>query len=96
MLAWPRSLPIEGEPVEVAEVVSRNEKWLAESDLPKLFINGERRSKAWHRAYLWKGGRSAFRRLSAIAVRLSEQQVELRQTGFLTAHKLDESLAPPG
>jgi haloalkane dehalogenase len=41
MLAWPRSLPIEGEPAEVAEFVSQNANWLAESDLPKLFINGE-------------------------------------------------------
>jgi len=41
MLAWPRSLPIDGEPAEVAEVVSRNCSWLAQSDVPKLFINGE-------------------------------------------------------
>jgi len=40
MLAWPRSLPIHGEPAEVAEVVSRNCDWLAQSDLPKVFING--------------------------------------------------------
>ena len=41
MLSWPRSLPIEGEPAEVAEVVSRNGDWLAQSHVPKLFINGE-------------------------------------------------------
>lgn len=41
MLSWPRSLPIEGEPAEVAEVVKRNAEWLAQSRLPKLFINGE-------------------------------------------------------
>ena len=41
MLAWPRSLPIDGEPAEVAEVVSQNCSWLAQSDVPKLFINGE-------------------------------------------------------
>ena len=41
MLAWPRSLPIDGEPAEVAEVVGRNCDWLVQSDLPKLFINGE-------------------------------------------------------
>ena len=41
MLAWPRSLPIEGEPAEVAEVVSRNCDWLAQSDIPKLFVSGE-------------------------------------------------------
>jgi len=41
MLSWPRSLPIEGEPADVAEVVRRNEAWLAQSQVPKLFINGE-------------------------------------------------------
>jgi len=41
LLSWPRSLPIEGEPPEVEKVVSRNCSWLAESDVPKLFINGE-------------------------------------------------------
>jgi len=41
MLSWPRSLPIEGEPAEVAEVVNENGSWLTGSDVPKLFINGE-------------------------------------------------------
>ncbi|HUO32202.1 MAG TPA: haloalkane dehalogenase [Bryobacteraceae bacterium] len=41
MLSWPRSLPIDGEPAEVAEVVSRNCNWLAKSDVHKLFINGD-------------------------------------------------------
>ena len=41
MLSWPRSLPIDGEPPEVAEVVSRNASWLAQSNVPKLFINGD-------------------------------------------------------
>jgi len=41
MLSWPRSLPIDSEPPAVAEVVSRNATWLAQSDVPKLFINGE-------------------------------------------------------
>jgi len=41
MLSWPRSLPIDGEPAQVAEVVSRNGTWLAQFDAPKLFIKGE-------------------------------------------------------
>jgi haloalkane dehalogenase len=41
MLSWPRSLPIDGEPAEVAEIVSQNGSWLTQSDVPKLFINGE-------------------------------------------------------
>ena len=40
-LSWPRSLPIEGEPGEVFEVVNQNANWLAQSNVPKLFINGE-------------------------------------------------------
>jgi len=41
MLSWPRSLPIEGEPAEVSRIVSESCSWLAQSELPKLFINGE-------------------------------------------------------
>jgi haloalkane dehalogenase len=40
-LSWPRSLPINGEPAEVVKVVSGSGSWLAQSDVPKLFINGE-------------------------------------------------------
>ena len=41
MLSWPRSLPIQGEPAEVAYIVDRNCIWLAQSETPKLFISGE-------------------------------------------------------
>jgi haloalkane dehalogenase len=41
MLSWPRSLPLDGEPREVNEVVSKNGLWLAQCTVPKLFINGE-------------------------------------------------------
>ncbi len=41
MLSWPRSLPIDGNPAEVVNVVRENAEWLAQSDIPKLFINGE-------------------------------------------------------
>jgi haloalkane dehalogenase len=40
-LSWPRQIPIDGEPAKVAEVVANYSSWLASSDLPKLFINGE-------------------------------------------------------
>ena len=39
-LSWPRNLPIEGEPADVVAVVTDYGRWLAESDVPKLFING--------------------------------------------------------
>lgn len=40
-LSWPRNLPIDGEPAEVVETMVRFGKWLGESDVPKLLINGE-------------------------------------------------------
>jgi len=39
-LSWPRSLPIEGEPREVAEVIDASARWLAQSPIPKLFVRG--------------------------------------------------------
>jgi haloalkane dehalogenase len=40
-LSWPRNIPIEGEPADVTAVVQDYAAWLSESDVPKLFINGE-------------------------------------------------------
>lgn len=40
-LSWPRQLPIEGEPPEVCATVARYGRWLAATETPKLFINGE-------------------------------------------------------
>ena len=40
-LEWSRELPIEGEPPEVVEIVERYAEWLAQSSVPKLFINAE-------------------------------------------------------
>jgi haloalkane dehalogenase len=40
-LSWPRNIPIDGEPADVVEVVNNYRSWLAESDVPKLFINAE-------------------------------------------------------
>jgi len=41
MLTWPRQVPIDGQPADVAEIVDTNSKWLAGCDLPKLFINAD-------------------------------------------------------
>lgn len=38
MLAWARQLPIEGEPAEVAAIVTGSAQWLAQSLVPKLCI----------------------------------------------------------
>jgi len=40
-LTWPREIPIDGHPADVTEVVANYAAWLAESDVPKLFINAE-------------------------------------------------------
>ncbi len=40
-LSWPRNIPIEGEPADVVAVVEDYGRWLAGSDVPKLFINAE-------------------------------------------------------
>jgi haloalkane dehalogenase len=40
-LTWPRQIPIEGEPPEVVRVTTDCGRWLAESQIPKLFINAE-------------------------------------------------------
>jgi haloalkane dehalogenase len=40
-LTFPREIPIEGEPADVAEIVSAYGAWLAKSNVPKLFIKAE-------------------------------------------------------
>jgi len=40
-LIWPRELPIEGAPADVVEIVESYGAWLAQSQIPKLFINAE-------------------------------------------------------
>ena len=40
-LAWPRDLPIEGEPADVVQAVQQYGDWLAASTVPKLFVAAE-------------------------------------------------------
>jgi haloalkane dehalogenase len=40
-LTWPREIPIDGEPADVAAIVDRYAAWLAASAVPKLFIDGD-------------------------------------------------------
>jgi haloalkane dehalogenase len=40
-LTWPRQIPIDGEPTDVAAIVDAYSRWLADSPIAKLFINGE-------------------------------------------------------
>jgi haloalkane dehalogenase len=40
-LSWPRQIPIEGRPGDVVKIVEDYGRWLARSDLPKLFVNAD-------------------------------------------------------
>lgn len=40
-LTWPREIPIEGEPADVVKIVQDYSAWLAQSAVPKLFINAD-------------------------------------------------------
>ena len=40
-LSWPRQIPIDGDPADVAAIVADYAEWLAGSEIPKLFINAE-------------------------------------------------------
>jgi haloalkane dehalogenase len=40
-LTWPRQIPIAGEPAEVVEIARAYSQWMAENDIPKLFVNAE-------------------------------------------------------
>jgi len=38
-LSWPRQIPVEGQPEDVVRLVQDYADWMAQSDVPKLFIN---------------------------------------------------------
>jgi haloalkane dehalogenase len=40
-LAWPREIPIDGEPADVVALVAAYAEWMQRNDIPKLFINAE-------------------------------------------------------
>ena len=40
-LTWPRQIPIAGEPEDVTAIARDYSAWLAESNIPKLFVNAE-------------------------------------------------------
>lgn len=40
-LTWPRQIPISGEPADVVAIAQDYADWLAQSQMPKLFVNAE-------------------------------------------------------
>jgi len=41
VLQWPREIPIDGEPADVVAIVEAYGTWLAQSAVPKLFVNAD-------------------------------------------------------
>ncbi len=40
-LTWPRQIPIAGKPADVVQIAADYSQWMANSDIPKLFVNAE-------------------------------------------------------
>ena len=40
-LTWPREIPVDGEPADVAQIVREYGEWLAKSPVAKLFVNAD-------------------------------------------------------
>ncbi len=40
-LVWPREVPLDGQPADVAARIAAYSEWLATSPIPKLFINAD-------------------------------------------------------
>ena len=40
-LDWPRQIPLENNPPEICRIVDSYSQWMAENNIPKLFINAE-------------------------------------------------------
>jgi haloalkane dehalogenase len=40
-LSWPRQIPFDGEPAEVAEIVAASGEWLSHTPIPKLFLRAD-------------------------------------------------------
>jgi haloalkane dehalogenase len=40
-LAWPREIPIDGEPADVVALAAAYAEWMAENNVPKLFVNAD-------------------------------------------------------
>ena len=40
-LTWPRQIPIAGQPADVVAIAADYAQWMAQNDVPKLFVNAE-------------------------------------------------------
>ena len=40
-LTWPREIPVDSDPPDVADVIAKNLAWLLKTEIPKLFLHAE-------------------------------------------------------
>lgn len=40
-LTWPREIPIDGDPADVVAIVDAYAQWMAQNEIPKLFVNAD-------------------------------------------------------
>ncbi len=40
-MTWPRQIPIAGEPADVVAIAAGYAQWMAENEVPKLFVNAD-------------------------------------------------------
>lgn len=40
-LTWPREIPLDGTPADVADIVEASERWMEGASVPKLFVNAD-------------------------------------------------------
>ncbi len=40
LITWPREIPVDGEPVDVTEIVTSYQTWMETNDIPKMFLLG--------------------------------------------------------
>ncbi len=77
-LTWPRQIPLDGEPADVAEIARAYADWLVRSPVPKLFVNGDP-------GFLATGGVRDFCRTLP-----NQQEVTVKGTHFLQEDSPDE------
>jgi haloalkane dehalogenase len=91
-LTWPRQIPIAGEPADVVQIAADYARWLAENDLPKLFVNAEPGAiligdiREFCRS--WKNQREVTVKGSHFIQEDSGSEIGRAIAGWMTAHAL--------
>ena len=99
-LIWPRQIPIDGEPVDVTDIVEGYGRWLAQSSIPKLFVAGDPgaiisvggRGQAFCRS--WPNQREITVRGRHFLQEDSPEEIAAAVAAFVTDVRRDEGRAP--